>query len=471
MLDQPIAFVDLETTGADPVHDRVIEIGIVRIAGCEVDYEWQTLVDPEQPIPAAIQGFTGITDDMVRGAPTFADVAEELAQRIEGALFAAHNARFDAGFLRNELRRLGRPFQPRVMCTVRLSRALYPQYHRHGLDAIIARHGLACAARHRALGDARVLWDFVQLIRREHLPDAIDKAMAKAMKHPSLPPQLPADALDQVPDAPGVYMFYGENDLPLYIGRSANLRAGIQSHFAGDHDAGRALRISQEIRRIDWIEAAGELGALLLAARLLKEKLPIHNRRLRRHDDELCSYVLQPDETTGCAVKLVLVRDVEPGDLRSLHGLFRSKREAVSTLRQFAVAHELCPKRLGLEMGAGPCSAHQLGKCRGACIDRERAAAHDLRLRVALASLRLKTWPFKGPIAVREANPERGRETFHVFDAWCYLGTGPTPAGLFEAAQGRHEPLFELDIYKLLTRFLARRPPGIVELDASAHAT
>src|SRR5690606_5179196 len=109
-------------------------------------------------------GFTGITNEMVRGAPSFADIADEVFERIEGSLFIAHNARFDYGFLKNEFKRLEHAFQPRVLCTVKLSRALYPEHHRHGLDALIARHNLACDARHRALGDARVLWDFVQLV-------------------------------------------------------------------------------------------------------------------------------------------------------------------------------------------------------------------------------------------------------------------------------------------------------------------
>ena len=467
MLEHPLVFVDLETTGTDPVCDRIIEIGIVKVSGGEIEHEWQTLVDPQQPIPSMIQSITGISDDMVNSAPTFATIAEEVAQLLGDALFVAHNARFDLGFLKNEFLRLGREFQTRVLCTVKLSRALYPQHHRHGLDAIMTRHGLNCVARHRALGDARVLWDFIQLVRREHAPEVIEQALTKAMRTPSLPPQLPPGSLESLPEAPGVYLLYGEDDLPLYIAGSANLRNRVRTHFIGDHKAGRATRIAREIRRIDWIETGGELGTQLLEARLVKEKTPIHNRRLSR-PDELCAWRIHESANAAPAVELVQACDIDPRKLEQLCGLFRSQREAVNTLREMATAYQLCPRRLALESGGGACLASQLKKCKGVWTARESPHSHDMRLRAALSSLRLKAWPFRGRIAIRESDPQRSREHFHVFDAWCFIGTESTLGDLYDAAQTRFEPVFDLDIYKILTRYLASEPRAIVELEAAA---
>ncbi|MBS1172869.1 MAG: polC, partial [Proteobacteria bacterium] len=342
-----------------------------------------------------------------------------------------------------------------------------PQHHRHGLDAIIARHGLACTARHRALGDARVLWEFMQLIEREHAPQTIEQAVTKAMKRPKLPPDLVPDTLDHVPEAPGVYVFYGENEVPLYVGRSLNLRSRVQAHFTGDQSAGRALRIAREIRRVDWIETGGELGALLLEAQLVKEKAPIHNRHLRGQG-ESCSWRTCDDPGQGPPLDLVWVRDLDPRELGRLHGLFRSRREATNTLREIASAYQLCPKRLGLEAGRGACFALPLKKCRGVCVGRESAAAHDLRLRAALSSLRLKAWPFAGRIAIREEDGGRGREYFHVFDAWCHVGTESTQSGLYEAAARRGDPVFDADTYRILIRYLAREPKGIIDLARAA---
>jgi DNA polymerase-3 subunit epsilon len=460
LLDSPLVFVDLETTGANPAFDRVIEVGIVKVSGGQVEYEWSTLVDPGEPIPPVIQGFTGITDAMVRGAPSFADVADEVFARLEGSLFVAHNARFDYGFLKNEFKRLDLAFQPRVLCTVKLARALYPEHHRHGLDAIIARHNLGCDARHRALGDARVLWDFVQLAQAEKPPEAIRAALKKAMKSPSLPSGLEATAVDAVPEAPGVYLFYGENELPLYIGKGVNMRSRVQSHFAADHGSGRAMQIAREVKRIEWIETAGELGALLLEARLIKERQPIHNRHLRKND-ELCAFRLK--EGGEAAVDLVPLAGATPDELAELYGQFKSKREAHNTLRELAAEHGLCLKRLGLESGKGPCFNHQIKRCKGWCIGKESAARHDLRLKTALAVLKLRAWPFPGRIAVRE------RDEWHLFETWCYLGTAKSEAELFDAAQTRFDAAFDLDTYRILRRELEKRAGSADILKLERH--
>jgi len=158
-----IACVDLETTGGHAARDRIIEAGVVLLEDGAVVEEYSTLVNPGVRIPYAIQEFTGISEAMVADAPPFSEVADAIAARIDGRLFVAHNARFDYGFLRSEFRRLGRRFRAPVLCTVRLSRALTPDERGHNLDAVMARHGIACEARHRALGDARVLADFLRI--------------------------------------------------------------------------------------------------------------------------------------------------------------------------------------------------------------------------------------------------------------------------------------------------------------------
>jgi DNA polymerase-3 subunit epsilon len=466
LLAPSIVFVDLETTGANPAFDRIIEVGIVKVTEGQVEYEWSTLVDPGESIPPLIQGFTGISNEMVRGAPVFRDIADEVFARIEGSLFVAHNARFDYGFLKNEFRRLERAFQPRVLCTVKLSRALYPEHHRHGLDALIGRHNLACDARHRALGDARVLWDFVQRVHAEKSPEAIAAALKKAMKAPSLPSGLEATAVDAVPEAPGVYLFHGENELPLYIGKGINLRARVQSHFAADHGSGRAMQIAREVKRIDWIETAGELGALLLEARLVKELSPIHNRQLRKND-ELCAFRLV--EGGEVALERVPLAGVPAGELGELYGQFKSKREAHNTLRELAAEHGLCLKRLGLEQGKGPCFNHQIRRCKGFCVGKESPERHDLRLKTALAVLKLRAWPFPGRIAIRERDEAGGRCEWHLFEQWCHLGTAKSEAELFDAAQTRFDAAFDLDTYRILRRELEKRAGSADILKMERH--
>ncbi|CBW74191.1 Exonuclease family protein [Mycetohabitans rhizoxinica HKI 454] len=178
---RPLAFVDLETTGGRPGLDRITEVGVI-----EVDRDgvrrWSTLVDPLQPIPPFVQQLTGITDAMVRGAPTFDALAAELARRLDGKLFIAHNARFDHGFLKKAFEQIGIRFDPDVLCTVRLSRALFPRESRHGLDALAQRLDLSACGRHRALADADLVWQFWQRVHALHPRPAIEAALRRLIR-------------------------------------------------------------------------------------------------------------------------------------------------------------------------------------------------------------------------------------------------------------------------------------------------
>ena len=173
MLDRSIVFLDLETTGSAATRDRITEIGLIEVEGGLCVGEWSTLVNPLTPIPPFIESLTGISDEMVAQAPTFAALASELKNRLEGKLLVAHNARFDYGFLRSEFQRLEIQYRTQLVCTVKLSRKLYPGHAHHNLDVLLVRHGIRCDARHRALGDARVLWDLTQKWRSELGPEAL----------------------------------------------------------------------------------------------------------------------------------------------------------------------------------------------------------------------------------------------------------------------------------------------------------
>ena len=233
---RPLAFVDLETTGATATSDRITEIGIVEVYADGTVREWQQLVNPGTRIPPFIEQLTGISNEMVADAPTFAAVAAETLRRLEGRLFIAHNARFDYGFLKNEFKRLGVTFRAPVLCTVKLSRTLYPQFHRHNLDSLIERHGLQADARHRALADAQLIHQFWQKIHVDRSSDEIEAALSKLNARPSLPPHLDASLIDDLPDTPGVYLFYGEKsdsgDLPLYIGKAKEIRQRCEDYMA-----------------------------------------------------------------------------------------------------------------------------------------------------------------------------------------------------------------------------------------------
>jgi DNA polymerase-3 subunit epsilon len=445
-----LAFVDLETTGTHAAADRITEIGIVRVDDVDGDLrvrEWQSLVDPGVPIPPAIQVLTGITDTMVARAPTFASLAHHVLGMLRDCVLVAHNARFDYGFLKHAFARLDLAYSARVLCTVRLSRKLFPEADGgHGLDAVIARHGLAVADRHRALGDARAIWSFVERLYRSEPRERVDAAMRSILKVPSLPPQLAPDAIDSLPEAPGVYLFYGDNPLPLYIGKSVNLRERVGAHFTGDWQSETDLRLSREIRRIEHEQTAGELGALLREAVLVKSLMPAHNRTLRRKVEAGVATLVD-----GLPV-FMPAHAIDARDLHGAYGPFASRASFRVALRALAREHRLCERRLRLERGHGACFARQLHRCDGVCVGEASPQAHDERLAVALAPLAIPRWPIRGSACVRECAADGERVDVHVFRDWHWIGTARDEPELHELAAAAPRASFDLDVTRLLIR-------------------
>jgi DNA polymerase III subunit epsilon len=176
-MHQPLAFVDIETTGGSHFNSRVLEVGVVRVEGNRVVASYRTLLHPDEPVPPFITSLTGIHSEDVVDSPHFAQIASELAEILDGAIFVAHNVRFDYAFLKMEFERLGVPFRPPLLCTVKLSRRLFPQFRTHKLADLIARHGLEAPSRHRAYDDAHCLWQFYQLCLAEFDLDTLELAI------------------------------------------------------------------------------------------------------------------------------------------------------------------------------------------------------------------------------------------------------------------------------------------------------
>lgn len=437
------SFIDVETTGAKPLEDRVTEIAIIRFYRDGTHERWQSLIDPGVPIPAEIQALTGITHAMVREAPGFFSVRSEVRRMLEGTVFVAHNARFDYGFIKNEFRRHGEAFTADVLCTVRLSRKLYPDADGHSLDALIARHGLRGFDRHRAMGDAEATVAFVAKAARDVGEDELKAAVKSLLKMPSLPAHLPTDALKSIPDSAGVYFFYGINDLPLYIGKAKHLRDRIRAHFSSDHMTPNDIRLSQELTRIEWLPTAGEFSALLLEAQLVKARMPLHNVNLRRRE-KTGFYRWLDDETSAPLEWLSAAEISEATD--DLYGPFSDKASAKKWLMFAAREHRLCDHALGFSKPRGsnePCFARQVGRCHGACDGAETRSQHRQRLHAALQPFAMPAWPFAGEAVFEERDVANDRCDVLVFDRWC-------------AVSGGVRLPFDSDVYRLLKRTMGK---------------
>jgi excinuclease Cho len=271
-------------------------------------------------------------------------------------------------------------------------------------------------------------------------------------------PQHLREAIEQAPQAPGIYVFHGaEGGLPLYIGKSVNLRSRLLSHLRNAEEA----RMLRQTQRISFERTAGEIGALLLEARLIKQLQPLYNQKLRRNR-QLCAWQM-PDAGSGASAPvLVYSRDLDFAHTPRLFGLYSSRTTAVAALQALADEHQLCYGRLGLEKlapGRG-CFRAMLQHCAGVCCGRESAQAHDARLADALEAIRVMCWPFAGAVGLVERWEDEVQ--VHAVNQWCYLGS----AGSVEAARALHQqaPGFDADGYKILCKPLLGSALEIVPL-------
>ena len=448
---QSLAFVDLETTGATASIDRITEIGIILVDESGVQ-EWSSLVNPEARISGFIESLTGISNEMVADAPRFCDLASQIYKLLEGRVFVAHNARFDYAFLKQSFLREGIDFSAKTLCTVKLSRRLYPGHPKHNLDTLIERHGLVVSGRHRALADAQLIYQFWEKIKATIPQETIQSAVKTLLGRPSTPPHIDLTMIDGLPEAPGVYLFYGENDLPLYVGKSINIRQRVMSHFTADVTSAKEMSLSQQVRRIEHISTGGEIGALLQEAALVKKLQPTHNRKLRRNN-ELCSIQLK-ETSDGLQVHVAYANELDFATTSNLYGLFKSKREALKAITEIAEEHSLCKAVIGLEKVkiGSPCFGRQLKKCMGACIGNELRLAHDARLLTGLGKLKIRTWPFDGPAYLKEGNE------ILLIENWAYLGCARSEEDIWQLIEGR-DACFDKDTYKILLAAIGRMQP------------
>lgn len=258
----------------------------------------------------------------------------------------------------------------------------------------------------------------------------------------SLPHQIDPDSLAVLPRTSGVYIFKGEGTLPLYIGKSVDIRSRVLAHLRAEDEA----EMIAQSRRVEFIETVGEIGALLLEARLIKQQSPLFNIRLRRLRN-LCSIQLS-EKPEGVSPEVVSGKDVPVGQTDGLYGLFSSVHSAQSKLRELADQHCLCLGLLGLEkISKRGCFGLQVKTCLGACVGKEDRREHDQRLFSALVDMKVHAWPFPGAVDLVEQSGDWVQR--HRIQDWRYLGTWCSRTQKLET-HAQHG--FDLDTYKILVK-------------------
>ncbi|MCR4305998.1 MAG: GIY-YIG nuclease family protein, partial [Candidatus Daviesbacteria bacterium] len=267
-------------------------------------------------------------------------------------------------------------------------------------------------------------------------------------KRPSLPIDISEEVLNSLPEGSGVYIFYNKDNSPLYIGKSKNIKNRVLSHFYNTKKDSLDRKIAQDINRIECRETAGELGALLLESSLIKKLTPLYNRKLRYASKLLAlKKIITPEKYYS--VSVTSLQEVPVEDFSGIMGIFKSMRELKSFLISVAKEYFLCLKLLGLQKSAKNCFNYHLNLCKGSCGREEAPAKYNLRFNEAFLKTKIKDWPFKGPIGLKEKSK---KEEVFVIDKWCVLGK--LKSGSESLDDISREYLFDTDTYKILSSYL-----------------
>ena len=284
MKNQEYAIVDIETTGGNASHSRITEIAIIIHDGTKVIDRWETLVNPQKNIPPAIFALTGITNEMVSDAPTFDTISDTVFELLSDRVFVAHNVNFDYSFVRHELETAGLKWTAKKLCTVRAARKIRLGMLSYSLGRLCKSLDIDLENRHRAGGDA----DATAILFTKLLEWDTDKEMDKMIKKTSqdqrLPPNLPREDFEQLPEKPGVYYFYDEHKKVVYVGKAVNLKKRVASHFGGHTITPQRQNFLRDIHAISFEICGTELMALLLECIEIKQLWPIHNKALKKFE-------------------------------------------------------------------------------------------------------------------------------------------------------------------------------------------
>lgn len=389
--DVTFCVVDLETTGASAAKGaRITEVGAVKVRGGEVLGEFQTLVNPDEAIPAFITVLTGITDAMVIAAPRIAEVLPSFLEFAAGTVLVAHNAPFDTGFLKHAARELEVPWPAfEVLDTAVLARrALQREEVRNVKLATLARHfGATTTPDHRALHDAHATVDVLHglLERLGSLGVHAMEDLAGFTSRVTPEQRRKRHLADALPHAPGVYLFRDRNDEVLYVGTSRDLRRRVRGYFTESETRTRMGEMVALAERVEPIVCATALEAQVRELRLIAAHRPPYNRRSRFPDKVTWLKLTREPWPRVSTVSRVLDDDAD------YLGPFRRRAladEALACLHEvFAVRR--CSGRLPRTPRGSACALAELGRCLSPCdgsVTAERYEAEVVRVRRAMTA-------------------------------------------------------------------------------------
>jgi DNA polymerase-3 subunit epsilon len=374
------AIVDIETTGGHADSNGITEIAIYISDGERIVDEFVSLINPQCYIPPFISGYTGITNEMVEDAPVFSDVAEQVFALLKDCIFVAHNVNFDYSFIRHQLLQSGYELNTQKLCTVRLSRKIFPGYKSYSLGNICGALGISITERHRAAGDARATVMLFEHILRNDDGTVIRSFLKKGSKEYLLPPNLPKEQFDVLPSLTGVYYFHDNQGKVIYVGKAKNIKTRVGSHFTGNGTGRQKQDFMRNIHGISYTACATELMAFILESIEIRKHWPAFNRALKKLEFNFAIYDYQ-DRNDYIRLCIDRVRK----NMIPLY-TFKTQLDAIQALQQLVQKYELCPRLCLINTSKEPCEL-DVSCCHGACQLQEDANSYNQRVQQAITEL------------------------------------------------------------------------------------
>lgn len=446
------AIIDVETTGGTARFERITEIAIVLHDGEKVVDTFSTLINPERSIPWGITQLTGITDEMVARAPKFYEVAKQIVQMTEDAVFVAHNVSFDYSFVREEFARLGYTFSRKQLCTVRLSRKVFPGLPSYSLSNLKRHFGIAAERSHRALDDTLATTRIFEMILAEQSGKTVKSLVNHGIRESKLPPAITLERLHALPEACGVYYLHDERGDVIYVGKSLNIRKRLFEHFADLSAKGEKLRAG--VADISFEITGSELAALLLESAEIKRLLPRVNRalRTRTYAGGIFAYTDQNGYRCLAAGKNNArnARKLEP--VAEYPKVDSARAHLMSIVRQY----ELCYRLSNLDASAHACFHYSIKQCRGACVGEETPAAYNERVEQALAAINRR---LAGSFFIIDRGRTEGESAVAAVRDGRYIGFGYVddslgPYGTEDLLECLAAPFDDPDAAKIIRGYL-----------------
>ncbi|MHB8184820.1 MAG: DEDD exonuclease domain-containing protein [Dermatophilaceae bacterium] len=367
--DVTFVVVDLETTGGSPSGAHITEVGAVKIRGGEVIGEFQTLVNPAEPIPAFISVLTGITNQMVAGSPRIGSVFPAFLEFAGDGVLVAHNAPFDISFLKAAAAITGHSWPPfHVVDTAQLARQLVSKDEatNRKLGTLARLFGAATTPDHRALNDARATVDVLHglLSRVGGLGVVTLEELSTFSSRVSSAQRRKRHLAEGLPSAPGVYLFKDSQGHVLYVGTSQDIRRRVRSYFTASEQRSRMAEMVGVAASVTPVVCETTLEAQVRELRLIAQHKPRYNRRSK--NPERAPWVKLTVEPFP---RLSIVRDVIADGARYF-GPFSSRLGAESAI---SAVHEVlplrqCTKRLPANGRSPDCVLAEMGRCGGPCM-------------------------------------------------------------------------------------------------------